>query len=149
MTMFEGSPDPRNSSDGTERGRERARAELPERSESLWMLTGGPAVWALHFLACYVTAAVWCAKVASRADRLGGTRVAMAAYTMVALALIAYFGWRGLRQHSWGSSKAPHDQATAADRHRFLGFSTMLLCGLSFVAVVYVAFAVALIGTCR
>lgn len=149
MSMADPSSSARSSSDGTERGRQRARAELPERNESLWMLTAGPTVWALHFLACYITAAVWCAKVASRAAALGGTRWAMAAYTVLALALIGYFGWRGLRQHRWGSAHAPHDQPTAADRHRFLGFSTMLLCGLSFVAVIYVAFAVALIGTCR
>lgn len=113
------------------------------------MLTAGPSTWAIHFLLCYVTAAVWCAKAASRAVPLNGVRSALVAYTVLALAAIVFFGWRGLRQHRWGSATVPHDEATAADRHRFLGFATMLLCGLSFVAVVYVALAIAVIGTCR
>lgn len=122
---------------------------LPERSGSLWMLTAGPTTWAVHFLLCYVTAAVWCAKVATRAAALDDVRGALAAYTAIALAAIVFFGWRGLRQHRWGSATLPHDAATAADRHRFLGFATVLLCGLSFVAVVYVGMAIAVIGTCR
>src|SRR5690606_36192532 len=28
--------------------------------EGVWTLAAAPAVWALHFLACYVVAAVWC-----------------------------------------------------------------------------------------
>ncbi|MDQ3287595.1 MAG: hypothetical protein M3Q42_04915 [Pseudomonadota bacterium] len=136
-------------SDSVEHGLSRARAELPERAESLWRLTAGPAVWATHFLLCYVTAAVWCAKAGSRAAPLGDARLLLAAYTVAALALIAYFGWRGFRQHRHGKATLPHDEDSAEDRHRFLGFATMLLCGLSFVAVLYVAFAIVLIGTCR
>ena len=36
----------------------------PARWGSLWLLTFGPGIWAVHFLLCYVTAAVWCARVA-------------------------------------------------------------------------------------
>lgn len=140
---------PANEKDETGRGRERARAELPERAESLWMLTGGPLVWAAHFLLCYITVAVWCAKVVAREQPLGDVRLWLAAYTAVALALIAFLGWRGWRQHRWGQATLPHDANSAGDRHRFLGFSTLLLCGLSFIAVIYVAFAIVLIGTCR
>lgn len=126
-----------------------AAAELPESRASLWLLTAGPAVWAVHFLLSYVTAAVWCAKAASAAAPLGGARVALAVYTVVALLAITWFGWRGLRQHRWGDATLPHDDDTPGDRHRFLGFATLLLCGLSFVAVVYAALAVVVIGTCR
>lgn len=131
-----------------EAGRARAEAELPENAGTLWMLTTGPTVWALHLLASYVTAAVWCAK-ASRLAPLATSRGLIAAYTLLALALIAFFGWRGLRQHRWGSATLPHDAPTAADRHRFLGFSTLLLCGLSFIAVAYQGLAIVFIGTCR
>lgn len=131
-----------------EPGRARAEAGLPEPRSTLWMLTAGPTIWALHFLLSYVTAAVWCAK-AGRAAPLADMRLVIAGYTVVALAAIAWFGWRGLRQHRLGSSTLPHDAPTTADRHRFLGFSTMLLCGLSFVAVLYAALAIAAIGTCR
>lgn len=131
-----------------EPGRARAEAGLPEPQSTLWLLTAGPTTWALHFLLSYVTAAVWCAK-AGRDAVLGDARLVIAGYTVVALAAIAYFGWRGLRQHRLGSATLPHDAPTAADRHRFLGFSTLLLCGLSFVAVLYEAIAIAAIGTCR
>jgi hypothetical protein len=131
-----------------EPGRACAEAELPERQGTLWMLTTGPTIWAAHLLLSYVTAAVWCAKT-SRAAALADVRLVIAGYTVIALAAIAFFGWRGLRQHRWGTATLPHDAPTAADRHRFLGFSTLLLCGLSFVAVLYAGFAVAVIGTCR
>lgn len=139
----------RHGRDSTERELERARAELPERTESLWRLTGGPVVWSAHFLLSYVTVAVWCAKASSRAAPLGDARLLLAAYTVAALALIVFFGWRGFRQHSLGKATLPHDEDSAQDRHRFLGFATLLLCGLSFVAVLYVAIAIVLIGTCR
>ncbi len=124
-------------------------AALPESRASLWMLIAGPTVWATHFLLSYVTAAIWCAKAAAPAVPLGSARVALVAYTVAALVAIALLGWRGWRQHRWGSAELPHDAASAGDRHRFLGFATLLLCGLSFVAVAYMAIAMSVIGTCR
>ncbi|MGY1424274.1 hypothetical protein [Lysobacter sp. A289] len=124
-------------------------AALPESRASLWLLTAGPTAWATHFLLSYVTAAVWCAKAADVAAPLGAARVALAAYTVVALVVIAGFGWRSWRQHQWGEAELPHDAASSGDRHRFLGFATLLLCGLSFVAVAYMAIAMSVIGTCR
>lgn len=122
---------------------------LPESRASLWMLTSGPATWAVHFLLSYVTAAIWCAKAATVAAPLGTARAALFAYTVVALAVIAGVGLRSWRQHQWGDAELPHDAPSAGDRHRFLGFATLLLCGLSFVAVMYSALAIGMIGTCR
>lgn len=131
-------------------GRRLARDRgLSESRASLWLLTAGPVTWALHFLLSYITAAIWCAKAMMVAAPLGAARVALVAYTVVALAVIAGIGWRSWRQHRWGDAELPHDAASADDRHRFLGFSTLLLCGLSFVAVVYSAFVIGLFGTCR
>ena len=121
---------------------------LPESRASLWQLVAGPATWAVHFLLCYITAAIWCAK-ATQPARSAGAPMVLWIYTAVALALIAVFGWRSLRQHRWGQASLPHDEASDADRHRFLGFATLLLCGLSFVAVLYSAMAIALAGSCR
>ena len=122
---------------------------LHEDRASIWMLTTGPTVWALHFLGCYISAAVWCAKAATPATSLAVVRVGLVAATVAALLLIGGFGWRGYRQHRYGAEAAPHDQPTAADRHRFLGFATALLCGLSFIAVLYSAFVILGIETCR
>ena len=123
--------------------------QLHEDQASVWMLTTGPTVWAVHFLVCYISAAVWCAKAASPAASLDSVRLVLAGFTGAALLTIAWLGWGGLRKHRFGSATLPHDAPSADDRHRFLGFATTLLCGLSFVAVLYSAFVILLIRTCR
>lgn len=129
-----------------------ASANAPAQPRSrggLWMLVAGPAVWALHFLLSYVTVAIHCAKAERFDAPLAGTGVALWIYTALALLAIGVFGFTGWRWHRRGDESPPHDEPTPGDRHRFLGFATLLLCGLSFVAVVYAAFAIAVIGTCR
>lgn len=111
-------------------------------------LAAGPLAWAAHFLASYVTVAVWCARAAPAAP-LDGARTAVFAYTAVALAIIAWLGWRGWRRHRAGRQAPPHDDPTVGDRHRFVGQATALLCGLSFVAVAYTAMGAVVIGSCR
>lgn len=64
-------------------------------------------------------------------------RSAILIYTILALTGIGITGWRGYRRHDYGTAAVPHDFDTPADRHRFLGFATLLLSGLSFVAVIY------------
>jgi hypothetical protein len=122
---------------------------LPEENESVWTLTLAPALWVAHFMACYVTAAIFCAKVAAPGGSLGSVRIAIAVYTAVALAGIGMIGRDGLRRHRVGLETEPHDFDSAGDRHRFLGFATLLLSGLSAVATLYVALAAAFIGDCR
>jgi len=124
-------------------------SRFPEHKERLWIIAVSPAVWAVHFLASYVTAAVWCAKVAGRDGLLADARVAIAVYTVLALAGIGVAGWRGYRRHSFGGATPPHDYDTPEDRHRFLGFAALLLSGLSAVAVVYVALTAVFFETCR
>jgi hypothetical protein len=124
-------------------------ADLPEKRESLWMLTISPAIWSLHFLLSYATAAIWCAKLPSRDGSLWEVRVAIAVYTVVALIGIGITGWIGLRRHGYGDAETPHDFDSPEDRHRFLGFATLLLSALSAVATLYVALAAVFIETCR
>lgn len=121
----------------------------PEERESLWLLTIAPAVWAGHFLASYLTAAIHCAKAPGPDAPLGGVRTAIAAYTLIALAGIVATAWVGFRRHRRGTAAVPHDYDTPEDRHRFLGFATLLLAGLSAVAVAYVALAAVYFGSCR
>lgn len=118
------------------------------RDPTIWLLAAGPTVWAVHFLLMYVTAAVWCAKT-SRDAPLGDVRWVLVGYTVVALIAIAHFLRRGWRLHRRGGEALPHDADTAADRRRFMGFSAVLLSGLSIVAVVYATMPVFVIGTCR
>ena len=119
---------------------------LPKEMETLWTLFTGPAIWAFHFLLCYVAAAVWCAK---RGDAgFGMVQTGVAAATFVALAMIVLSGWLAWRQWGFGTHDPPHDDATARDRTLFQGFATLLLSGLSFLAVLYVALPLLFIDGC-
>ena len=126
-----------------------ATADPPEAEESLGTLAASPLIWAAHLLLSYGTGAVWCAKVAGPGGSLRSVQAAIAVYTLASLAGIALIGRRGWRRHRFGDSALPHDFDSPADRHRFLGFATVLLSGLSAVAVLYQALATAFIGSCR
>lgn len=123
-------------------------ADPPESSESFWRLASAPAIWALHFMLCYITAAVWCAKAAGPQASLGGARGAIAAYTAVALIGIGIAGWVGWQRHTFRGATLPHDFDSPGDRHRFLGFAMLLLAGLSAVATLYTVLAAVFIDTC-
>jgi hypothetical protein len=122
---------------------------LAEHHESLWMLVVSPTIWAAHFLLCYLTAAIWCAKAPSAMTALGWVRSAVLVYTVLALGGILVTGWIGYRAHSYGAASLPHDDDTPEDRHRFMGFATLLLSGLSAVAVIYAALVAVFIETCQ
>lgn len=114
--------------------------------EGVWTLTAAPAVWALHFLACYVLAAVWCAR-AGRDAALGGARGWIALLSVAALAVLAWLahrGWRRMRYQGGGR----HDGDSVGDRHRFLGMVALLLAALSTVAVLYTAAVAAFVRSC-
>jgi hypothetical protein len=116
---------------------------------SLWLLTIAPTIWAVHLLLSYITAAVWCAKFAAADGALGGVRSAVAWYTVLALVGIAFVALEGYRRHRHGTEATTHDLDSAEDRHRFVGFATLLLAGLSAVGVLYAALAAAYFETCR
>jgi hypothetical protein len=122
---------------------------IPKDVESLWTLFTAPTIWALHFLVCYVTAAVFCAKAGATPFSFEAMRLALCAVTLVALSgivLSAYLAWR---QWGFGSGDPPHDEPTRKDRLLFQGFATLLLSGLSFVAVLFVAVPLAFIEACQ
>ena len=115
----------------------------------LWLLAASPSIWSLHLMASYITAAVWCGRIVGAQGPFLSARLAIGAYTVVALAGITVVGVLGFRRHRLGSATLPHDEDTPEDRHRFLGFSTFLLSALSAVAVIYSALAAVIIETCE
>jgi hypothetical protein len=123
--------------------------QLAEKNQSLWLLTGSPVIWAAHFMLSYVTASIWCAKLTGLHQTLWQVRIAIMIYTALALIGIGFIGWVGYRRHSHGEASLPHDADTPEDRHRFLGFATLLLSGLSGVAVIYAALVVVFIRSCH
>jgi hypothetical protein len=105
-------------------------------------------MWVAHFMLCYLSAAIWCEKVVGPSGSLREVRLAIAVYTVLALVAIGLIGRVGLRRHRLGRATVPHDFDTPEDRHRFLGFATLLLSSLSAVATLYVALAAVFIGSC-
>lgn len=117
---------------------------------TLWGLFVPPTIWALHFLAVYISAAIYCAKWAPPSGDLGSLPIVIAVLTAVALLAIAVVGWRAWQRWGYGEgSKPPHDADTAEDRSRFLGLATLMLAALSFVAILYDALPALLAATCR
>lgn len=121
--------------------------DVDEPRQSLWALTVGPAIWAGHFLASYIAAAVWCGNAGAHA-RFGSVTVVFAAVTALALAAVAWVAWGGWTRYQHGEAVPSHHKDTPEDRHRFLGLATLLLAGLSAVSIVYTAVAVAMLRGC-
>jgi hypothetical protein len=120
-----------------------------ESNQSLWLLIVSPTIWAAHFLASYVTAAIWCAKFAGPDRSLGNVRIAIAVFTVLALIGIGYTGFVGYRRNRFEHKTLPLDGDTPEDRHRFLGFASLLLSGMSAVATLFVALAAFIIEKCH
>ena len=121
---------------------------FPKEIETLWTLFTAPVVWALHFLACYVGAAIYCAKQGAIGFGFDFLRLGIAAATAAALAMIVLSAFLAWRQWGFGAYEPPHDDPTPHDRRRFQGFATLLLSGLSFIAVIYTAMPALMISGC-
>ena len=119
--------------------------DLP--GKSLVEMIVPPTIWAVHFLLCYIVAAVYCAKFGPAAADLAPVRVWVAFVTLIALSGILASGIRASRREA--RRRPPHDADTIEDRRHFLADATILLSGLSFVATLYVAMAAAFVETCR
>ena len=122
---------------------------LPERIRSLhatlWTLIVPPGAWAAHFLFSYLWASVQCAKTGDFARY----PAVFWAGTALALAVIVASGAIAWVQSRTPGDPPPHAHGTDVDRLRFIATSTLLLSGLSFVAVVFDALPVVFIGDCR
>jgi hypothetical protein len=121
---------------------------VAEARQRLWIVLAPLVVWGVHFMACYITAALYCGP-AVPGDRPSLPPTLFVVYTAVAGAAILACGWIGWKAHSLGDAETPHDADSPEDRHRFLGLATLLFAGLSFVAVVYTAMAVFMVQTCQ
>ena len=116
----------------------------------LWKVIFAPTVWAVHFLFCYVYAAVYCEKAGRDASLEGPTLVILIA-TVVALALIALSTAKfwAVRGRSLTDNDFEYEHNTPEERHRFLSHVALMLCLLSAVAVIYVAIPMLYLTSCR
>ena len=132
---------------------ERAHDEIERETghgTDLWRVIAAPIVWAVHFLFCYVYAAVYCENLGREAS-LTNPMIAVVAGTLVALALIGWFThrlWR-VRARSLTDNDFEFEHNTPEERHRFLSHVALMICVLSAVAVIYVTIPVLYLSTCR
>ncbi len=122
--------------------------EASEERQSLWLLVLSPSIWAAHFLASYVGAAMWCGTMEDRAKSVDAMRLWIVLFGLVALLLIGIIGRIGRRKYQMEGGEPPFDKDTAEDRHRFLGAATVLLSGLSAMATIYVCLSQLFIRNC-
>ncbi|MCA9134043.1 MAG: hypothetical protein KDA45_12840 [Planctomycetales bacterium] len=123
------------------------RAAGPSR-RWLWWIVLSPMVWAVHFLACYLSAAIWCAKLADTADSVRPLQWAVAWVTAIALGVIVWAGAVSYRQFRRGNPPVPYDFDDPADRTHFQGYTAFLLALLSCVATLFTALVFVLVGSC-
>jgi type VI protein secretion system component VasK len=116
----------------------------------LWRVIISPTIWALHFLACYVAAAIYCEKMGRDAP-LDDIRLLVITVTVVALGGIAWSTlglWR-VHDRSLTDDDFEYEHNTPEERHRFLSHVALMLSILSAVAVIYVAIPMLYLESCR
>lgn len=121
---------------------------LPKEVESLWTLFTAPLIWALHFLGCYIGAAVFCEKPELLGNSFDNLRIMIGVLTFFALSMIVISAVLAWRQYGYGAGDPPHDEPTRRERLHFQGFATLLLSGLSFVAIIFTAMPALFITEC-
>lgn len=131
------------------RPKEEKRAFAEEKA-SLWRITFGPAIWAIHFVASYSATAVFCAKFGHGTESIMPFRLSVGAATLLVLAAIGWLGWRSWQQ--WGylqTGDYENALANEEDRTEFLGHAAFLLSIVSFVGVIYTGLPVLFVATCQ
>lgn len=108
----------------------------PLTRNRLSSLVSGPIIWAIHFLACYLIVSFACT------FRLGGANTGIAVVTVMALGLLAYTMLANYRK--W---QLAH-RSNTGDLDAFFALNSMMLCGLSAVALIWVAFPSTVLPTC-
>lgn len=106
--------------------------------DRLTSLVAAPLIWAAHFLFCYVLVSLACAY------GFGGTGIGIALATVIALALIGYTALANYRK--W--RRAQQAKTPGTDIGIFFSLNSMLLCTVSAIALVWVAYPAAMLPVC-
>lgn len=109
----------------------------------LLTLVGAPLVWIVHFVVCYVIVSLVCASqlAAARIIGLNAAELGVAVSTLVAGVLIVGIAVASLRR--WREPPGPDP-----DINRFFAVATLLLCAISLLSMLWVAFPTSILPTC-
>ncbi len=110
----------------------------------LLTLVGAPIIWIVHFVACYVMVSLVCLTRLTRAPIVVGLNAAelgIAVATLIAGALIVIIAVASLRR--WRDPPRPDP-----DIDRFFAVCTLLLCAISLLSMLWVAFPTSILPTC-
>lgn len=109
----------------------------------LLTLVSAPLIWIVHFVVCYVIVSLVCAMqlTEARAIGLNAAELGVAAATVIAGALIVGIAVANGRR--WRDPPGPDP-----DISRFFAAATLLLCAISLLAMLWVAFPTSILPTC-
>jgi heme/copper-type cytochrome/quinol oxidase subunit 2 len=113
---------------------------------SLLSLISAPVIWGLHFLAAYLTVSLACAAAYTQPLLWGVDIVGwgVALLTLIALALLLYIAV--INHAKW--RRSADREAPGTEINRFFSLCSVLLCVLSAVAVIWVAFPAFILPSC-
>jgi hypothetical protein len=121
-----------------------------EDGTDLWRAIMPLVIWALHFIICYIGPAVYCAKWGREAP-IDMVRGGVLVTTGLALAVVITLGlglWR-VHRRSMTENDFDFEHNKPEERHRFLSHVGLMLSVLSAVAIIFVAYPVLVLETCR
>ena len=110
----------------------------PFTRNHLLSLVSAPLIWAAHFVVCYLLVSMACAL------DFGGMRSGIAVVTVAALALIALAGWSNWRK--WAAAR--RGERPDAPLDAFFSLNALMLCAMSALALVWVAFPATMLPLC-
>lgn len=118
----------------------------PFRLDHLLSMVAAPVIWGIHFVVCYVLVSLVCALGWSELRLLGMPlgHAGVALASLIALILLGYTAALNIEKYR----RAPSDASDADDPAPFIALNSVLLCALSTVALVWVAFPALMLPAC-
>lgn len=116
------------------------------KRNSLLSMVSAPVIWALHFLLSYAIVSLACADgyTGSSAVYLNVVQASIGAVTLVAVALLAHIAL--INHKKW--QRARRSGTTGDDMSEFFALCSVRLCGLSAIALIWVAFPAFVLSPC-
>lgn len=106
-------------------------------------LIGAPIIWIAHFGISYVIVSLVCALQLTELQ-IAGLDLAQLGIALITVLSLFLIGWIALVQaRRWRNPPGPDP-----DMNRFFAINTLLLCAVSALALLWVAFPAAVLPTC-